>query len=95
MKRFFYTTAAVVAFAFSGMANTIELEEDILESNHFINVLDVNDNESSMFLWPPMGGVLSGLNTCIQVRDEVYNELIQNFPHEEAADNALQYFIEC
>ena len=27
MKRFFYTTAAVVAFAFSGMANTIELEE--------------------------------------------------------------------
>ena len=27
MKRFFYTTAAVVAFAFSGMANTIELKE--------------------------------------------------------------------
>ena len=26
MKRFFYTTAAVVAFAFSGMANTIELD---------------------------------------------------------------------
>lgn len=36
MKRFFYTTAAVVAFAFSGMANTIELEEiDSIESIRF------------------------------------------------------------
>lgn len=32
MKRFFYTTAAVVAFAFSGMANTIEVKsENVIE----------------------------------------------------------------
>lgn len=35
MKRFFYTTAAVVAFAFSGMANTIEVNEKVFSNFKF------------------------------------------------------------
>lgn len=85
MKRLFYSTIAVLAFSVSGMANTIELEKDLFfetEQALFETSVQVENDPTSYW-------------DCLMLAGRVYAELSENFPEEEAIDNAMAFYEDC
>ena len=87
MKRFFYTTAAVVAFAFSGMANTIEvnMNYEIKFDAETSKYLDLNTQRQDCFQYAINATVIESKHMGRPMTRAEFNEAF-TFYHSACED---------